>query len=89
MRGFGISDIVTRTLCHSAQGWKGFQFVHLVRPTDIFFSHIWTNPDLTLGGAWMPSYWVRSRFEPADAVATIFKFGLMVWPLYTPNLLLH
>lgn len=89
VRGFGIPDIVTRTLCHCVQGWKGFQFVHLVRPTDIFYSHIWTNPNLTLGGAWMPSYWVRSRFEPADAVATVFKFGLMVWLLHYPDQLLH
>ena len=26
----------------------------------------------------MPSYWVRSRFEPADAVAATFRFGLLV-----------
>ena len=26
----------------------------------------------------MPSYWVRSRFEPADPVAAAFRFGLLV-----------
>ncbi len=66
------------SLVYALQGMKGFQFVHLVRPTDIFYPHLWTNPDLALGGVWMPSYWVRSRFEPADPVAAAFKFGLLV-----------
>ncbi len=61
-----------------AQGSKGFQFVHLVQPTDIFYPKLWTNQDQGLGAAWIPSYWVRSRFEPADAVAATFRFGLMV-----------
>ena len=61
-----------------AQGSKGFQFVHLVSPTDIFYPNLWTNLDVGLGAAWIPSYWVRSRFEPADAVAATFRFGLMV-----------
>ena len=60
------------------QGWKGFQFAHFVRPTDIFFPKLWSNASLALGGAWIPSYWVRSRFEPADPVAAAFKFGLSV-----------
>ena len=60
------------------QGWKGFQFVHLVCPTDVFYPHLWTTPDLALGCPWMPSYWVRSRFEPADPVAAAFRFGLAV-----------
>ena len=66
------------TLFYHLQGMKGFQFVHLVRPTDIFYPHLWTNPDSPLGGVWMPSYWVRSRFEPADPVAAAFRFGLLV-----------
>ena len=60
------------------QGWKGFQFAHFVRPTDIVYPKLWSNASLALGGAWIPSYWVRSRFEPADPVAAAFKFGLSV-----------
>ena len=63
-------------LFNALQGMKGFQFVHLVRPTDIFYPNLWTNS--ALGGVWMPSYWVRSRFEPADPVAAAFSFGLLV-----------
>ena len=62
----------------SLQGWKGFQFAHFVGPTDIFYPDIWSNASLALGGAWMPSYWVRSRFEPADPVAAAFRLGLSV-----------
>ena len=62
----------------SLQGWKGFQFAHFVRPTDIFYPKLWSNASLALGGIWVPSYWVRSRFEPADPVAAAFKFGLSV-----------
>ena len=57
----------------------------MVRPTDIFYPRLWTSPDLALGGAWMPSYWVRSRFEPADSVAATFKFGLLVQVLKHGN----
>ena len=69
----------------SLQGWKGFQFAHFVRPTDIFYPKLWSNASLALGGIWVPSYWVRSRFEPADPVAAAFKFGLSV-PLACPSI---
>lgn len=61
------------------QAWKGYQFAHLIRPTDVFYRDLWINPNSSAtGGMWAPSYWVRTRFQQPAATATVFRFGLLV-----------
>ena len=60
------------------QGWKGFQFVHLVRQTDLLYRDLWMNASAGTGGMWMPSFWVRSRFQATDTGAKALGGGLGV-----------
>lgn len=56
--------------------------MHLVRPTDLLYKDIWMNPSSTVGGMWMPSFWVRSRFQATDAGAKALAGGLKVRKLF-------
>lgn len=64
------------------QGWKGFQFNHLVRRTDLLYRDLWMLRNGSAAGSgegmWMPSFWVRSRFEAPDSGAAALKFAIKV-----------
>ncbi len=69
------------------QGWKGIQFSHLVRQTDLLYRNLWMPPSAGAieSGMWMPSFWVRSRFEPTDSGAKALNFGITVPLLPLPQ----
>ncbi|KAK9917273.1 hypothetical protein WJX75_002617 [Coccomyxa subellipsoidea] len=69
---FGVEPVTGLTV----YGWKGFQFVHLVRPTDLLYRDLWMNASVGTGGMWMPSFWVRSRFQATDTGAKALGGGL-------------
>jgi hypothetical protein len=62
------------------QGSKAYQFAHLVRPTDILYRDLWVHPNNTVGGLWVPLYWVRARFQLPAAGSALFRTGLLVQP---------
>jgi hypothetical protein len=64
----------------AGQGWKGFQFNHFVRQTDLLYKDLWVQQNGSMAGMWAPSYWVRSRFQAQGSGAQALKTALMVGP---------
>ena len=74
-------------LCLTAdprQGNRTYQLSHLVKPTDIVYPDVWTQPGHAATGLWMPSFWVRVSFGITDLDAKNLVQLLEARPGVTP-----
>lgn len=68
-------------MCRSrfgVQGRKGYQLSHQVKRSTFLYPTLWQNSTSTVDGLWMPTFWVRSRFEPTSLGAKALFNGLQV-----------
>lgn len=62
----------------AVQGSKGYQISHLLRRSTFLYSSLWLNDSSEVQGMWLPTHWVRSRFEPTASSAKALRNGLAV-----------
>lgn len=62
------------------QGNKGYQISHLVKRSTFLYPSLWLNASLGADGMWLPTFWVRSRFQPTADSAKALSNGLSVRP---------
>ncbi|KAK9814422.1 hypothetical protein WJX72_005728 [[Myrmecia] bisecta] len=70
---FGIEPVTGFALT----GHKTYQINHRVRLTEVFYPKLWMNPQ-SPDGMWVPSFWVRSRFQPSDKDAASLRSVLQM-----------